>query len=112
MSGLGRRLIAGPFLIRPRFDVPFPLTPSGADSSAEVTGGCMNVFACSAPNRPDWRWRIVSSTGNIVEESHDGFRTAVATGPERLAQLNVVDDEVPGMLHVELVDARTHTRAV
>jgi hypothetical protein len=55
----------------------------------------MHVFAFSAPSHPDWRWRIVSYTGNILEESPDGFRTisaAVAHGTKRLGQLTADND--------------------
>jgi hypothetical protein len=47
----------------------------------------VNVFAFSTPHRPDWRWRIVDSAGDTLEESSTTFRTialAMAAGMERL----------------------------
>lgn len=58
----------------------------------------MQVTAFATPKNPEWRWRIVSSAGDIVEESHDSFPTiaaAVARGKERLTALDVVDRSVP-----------------
>jgi hypothetical protein len=57
----------------------------------------MQVTAFSTPSRPDWRWRIVSYAGEVVEESRDTFptiATAVAHGTLRLKQLNVTDRPV------------------
>jgi len=47
----------------------------------------MNVLAVSTPDRPDWRWRIVSHNGETLEQSATTFRTiaeAVAAGRKRL----------------------------
>lgn len=47
----------------------------------------MNVLAFSTPRTADWRWRIVSLGGEIVEESSTAFPTiahAMAAGTERL----------------------------
>jgi hypothetical protein len=54
----------------------------------------MQVTAFSTAARPEWRWRICDYGGEIVEESHDHFRTiaaAVAQGAARLAHMNAVD---------------------
>ena len=58
----------------------------------------MHVLAFSSPAHPDWRWRIVTNAGELVEESRDTFSTigtAVAEGTRRLRKLNVVDHSVP-----------------
>jgi hypothetical protein len=50
----------------------------------------MQVLAFSTPARPEWRWRIVDLSGDIVEESRDGYgsiATAVAAGAERADEL-------------------------
>jgi hypothetical protein len=47
----------------------------------------VNVLAFSTPPTSDWRWRIVASGGEIVEESSMSFPTiahATAAGTERL----------------------------
>jgi hypothetical protein len=47
----------------------------------------MNVFAFTRPGQLDWRWRIVSYSGETVEESFTSFETialAVAEGTKRL----------------------------
>jgi hypothetical protein len=58
----------------------------------------MDVTAFCTPNRPDWRWRIVTYAGEMVEESHEGFATiklAVAEGLKRMRAMNVVDRSMP-----------------
>lgn len=58
----------------------------------------MQVIAYSTPDRPAWRWRIVSFAGDLVEESQDTFPTirgAVARGALRLTEMNVIDRSVP-----------------
>ncbi|HKB26833.1 MAG TPA: hypothetical protein VKG64_17495 [Methylomirabilota bacterium] len=52
----------------------------------------MQVTAFSTPAHPEWRWRICNYAGEMVEESYGGFpsiSTAVATGMQRLSQLNL-----------------------
>ncbi len=47
----------------------------------------MNVVAVSTPSSPEWRWRIVDYSGQMVEESHGTYpsiATAVADGVERM----------------------------
>jgi hypothetical protein len=47
----------------------------------------VNVFAFSTPRTSDWRWRIVDSGGETLEESSTSFLTiaeAMAAGTERL----------------------------
>jgi hypothetical protein len=54
----------------------------------------MQVLAFSTPSRPDWRWRIVNYSGEMVEESHETFvsiATAVTDGTRRMNELNVED---------------------
>ena len=56
----------------------------------------MQVIAFSTPQRPDWRWRIVSYEGEMVEESSRTFlsiASAVAEGARRLRELG--DERVP-----------------
>lgn len=51
----------------------------------------MQVTAFCNPARPEWRWRIVNYSGEMLEESYTSFPTiaaAVAQGTERLAQMN------------------------
>ncbi|HEY3066998.1 MAG TPA: hypothetical protein VGL09_14490 [Methylomirabilota bacterium] len=58
----------------------------------------MNVMAFSTPARPEWRWRIVSYAGEIVEESRETFSTiaaAVARGTERVVAMNANDRWIP-----------------
>ena len=60
----------------------------------------VNVMAFSTPARPDWRWRIVDYSAQIIEGSFDGFPTtlavAVAKGTERLALMIRADTAQPG----------------
>ena len=54
----------------------------------------MQVVAFSTPSRPDWRWRIVNYTGEMVEESYEVFpsiSTAITQGTRRMNELNVED---------------------
>ena len=54
----------------------------------------MHVLAFSTPSRPDWRWRIVSYAGELVEESYQTFpsiATAVSDGNRRLREMDVKD---------------------
>ena len=58
----------------------------------------MDVTAFCTPNRPDWRWRIVTYAGEMVEESRESFATiklAVAEGTKRMRAMNVVDRSEP-----------------
>jgi hypothetical protein len=58
----------------------------------------MDVTAFCTPNRPDWRWRIVTYAGEMIEESRNGFATiklAIAEGTKRMAALNIVDRSSP-----------------
>lgn len=58
----------------------------------------MMVTAFCTPDRPEWRWRIVAYSGDVVEESRDTFASiaaAVAKGNARMAELNVVDRSTP-----------------
>jgi hypothetical protein len=55
----------------------------------------MQVIAIATPTRPDWRWRIVDYSGEMVEESSDAFPTiaaAVGAGAERLQKMDAVDN--------------------
>jgi hypothetical protein len=57
----------------------------------------MQVTAFSTPAQPDWRWRIVSYAGEIIEESRDVFPTiaaAVAAGTTRLLKMDIIDRSV------------------
>jgi hypothetical protein len=57
----------------------------------------VNVLAFSTPRVPDWRWRIVGTGGEILEESSSTFPTialAMAAGAERL-QLRIDRDRPP-----------------
>ena len=54
----------------------------------------MQVFAFSTPKRPDWRWRIVSYAGEMVEESFQTFPSiavAVTEGTRRMNELGAQD---------------------
>lgn len=54
----------------------------------------MQVLAFCTPERPEWRWRIVNYTGEMVEESYDTFRsiaTAVTDGQRRMGELDARD---------------------
>jgi len=57
-------------------------------------------MAFSTPARPDWRWRIVDYSAQIIEGSFDGFPTtlavAVAKGTERLVLMIRADTAQPG----------------
>jgi hypothetical protein len=51
----------------------------------------MHVSAFSSPRHPKWRWRITDINGAVIEESEKTFDTitlAVASGTERLVQVN------------------------
>jgi hypothetical protein len=53
----------------------------------------MQVIAVATPQRPDWRWRIVDYSGEMVEESYEVFPTiaaAVVAGSERLKKMDAV----------------------
>ena len=57
----------------------------------------MQVVAFSTPLNPAWRWRIVSYSGEQVEESREEFGSiaaALANGWRRLRDLNIVDRTV------------------
>ena len=54
----------------------------------------MQVMAFSSPARPEWRWRIVTNDGEVVEESRHQYPSigaATAQGQERLRELDVKD---------------------
>ena len=54
----------------------------------------MNVMAFSTPSKPDWRWRIVTYAGELVEESYETFpsiATAVSEGNRRMRELDIQD---------------------
>ena len=54
----------------------------------------MDVVAISTPRDAGWRWRILSYSGEVVEESHRLFSTirhAVEEGALRLHEMNVAD---------------------
>lgn len=54
----------------------------------------MQVVAIRTPMRPDWRWRIVNYSGEMVEESHATFPTiavAVTEGAARLQEILLLD---------------------
>ena len=54
----------------------------------------MQVLAFCTPMRPEWRWRIVNYSGEMVEESYETFRSiaiAVTEGTRRMDELNVKD---------------------
>jgi hypothetical protein len=80
----------------------------------------MNVVAFSTPTQPDWRWRIFSDAGEVIEESQECFPTvaaAVAMGTRRLVQMNIVDRSEPPRVwrrspHLRKIsDLRDHARA-
>jgi len=55
----------------------------------------MQVTAFSTPQQPSWRWRITKYSGEVVEESHDVFRTiavALDAGRTRLGQMDVTEE--------------------
>jgi len=54
----------------------------------------MQVMAFSTPIHPDWRWRIVNSEGQTIEESSEMFPTiaaAVSEGERRLKEISASD---------------------
>jgi hypothetical protein len=54
----------------------------------------MQVIAFATPAHPDWRWRIVDYSGEVVEESSRAFptiATALAEGAQRLEAMQTVD---------------------
>ena len=54
----------------------------------------MQVFAFSTPSRPEWRWRIVNYSGEMVEESYRTFpsiATAVSDGTRRVNEMSEDD---------------------
>ena len=58
----------------------------------------MQVVALSTPGNPAWRWRIVSYSGEQIEESHEEFATiaaALAKGAKPLREMNLIDRSVP-----------------
>lgn len=58
----------------------------------------MQVVALSTPGNPAWRWRIVSYSGEQIEESYEEFATiaeALAKGVKRLREMNLIDRSVP-----------------
>jgi hypothetical protein len=59
----------------------------------------MQVIAFSTPSYPEWRWRILDYTGQMVEESRAVFPSiamAVADGTRRLRQRSDDETAVPG----------------
>lgn len=66
--------------------------PAGGAGSRPV-----QVIAFSTPLNPAWRWRIVSYSGDQIEESREEFGTigaALAKGWRRLRELDIVDRTV------------------
>lgn len=58
----------------------------------------MDVTAVSTPKHPDWRWRIVTYAGEVVEESRERFPTiavALRAGTKRMSALKIVDRSEP-----------------
>jgi hypothetical protein len=54
----------------------------------------MHVIAFSTPSRPEWRWRLISYAGDIVEESREIFpciADAIGAGAVRSEELRVRD---------------------
>lgn len=54
----------------------------------------MQVMAFNTPSRPDWRWRIVDYSGQLVEESYETFPSianAVTDGTRRVNELAARD---------------------
>ena len=65
----------------------------------------MQVTAFNTPKDALWRWRIVNTAGDVVEESTEGFgsiHAAVTDGAKRLTAMNIVD-------HAEAVSWRRST---
>jgi hypothetical protein len=59
----------------------------------EPSARVMQVTAFSTRARPDWRWRIVGHTGQVVEESSETFPTiaiAIAHGTRRLESISCI----------------------
>jgi hypothetical protein len=53
----------------------------------------MQATAVATPGQPDWRWRILNNTGEIIKESRQGFLTiaaAIADGTKRLQAMREV----------------------
>jgi hypothetical protein len=70
----------------------------------------MQVVAFSSPSCRDWRWRLVSYAGDIVEESHEKFTTiavAIAAGTQRMNDLNTVDLARPAPLSFRSAPGRS-----
>jgi hypothetical protein len=70
----------------------------------------VDVTAFSTPNRPDWRWRIVTYAGEMIEESYESFATialAITEGTKRMTALNVVDRSVPARIYRSTSHLRT-----
>jgi hypothetical protein len=58
----------------------------------------VNVVAFCSPRRPEWRWRIVDQTGDVLEESSTSFATiaeATAAGTEQLERRRERDRPAP-----------------
>jgi hypothetical protein len=54
----------------------------------------MQVVAFATPTNPEWRWRIVNYSGEVVEESSGSFGTiavALALGTQRLHDMDTRD---------------------
>ena len=54
----------------------------------------MQVVAFCTPAQPEWRWRIVNYSGEMVEESYETFLSiaaAVTDGTRRMDELTVRD---------------------
>ena len=52
----------------------------------------MHVIAFSSSARPEWRWRLMTYAGDIVEESREVFGTiaaAISAGAIRSEELRV-----------------------
>lgn len=63
----------------------------GAPRRGAAAGDLVQVIEFATPMRPDWRWRIVGYSGEMLEESHFSFPTigaAVADGTRRLVEMN------------------------
>lgn len=71
----------------------------------------MQVVALSTPRNPAWRWRIVSYSGEHIEESREEFATiaaALAKGAKRLREMNLIDRSVPVSPHRSGYHPRGH----
>lgn len=58
----------------------------------------MQVVAISTPRSTGWQWRIVTYTGEVIEESQRRFPTigrAVAEGQRRLRELDLPSGPLP-----------------